>query len=255
MPPRTSLTLVIKRVDTAGCLPAITPFWWAAVDGKGARRGQPEAAKHRCFNRYLNGVNLAPSNGEALSEDITTVAALVRGLLSEDDEKVLKLFGNFYYSPEKGLCICRLLLDVCCQPNSRLICFSNSLLGCLSLESVSVPGWWSEFSFLFLECRRKTRECLNVQNEKATEADGKQLHADVWRRSIIGFCAWICGSHITCATVRTPKHTRVLQRTRYYNSCAGFCDGGVITVIRVAVGGNWVLLKAQRDSMENKHFH
>lgn len=49
------------------------------MDGKGARQGQPEAAKHRCFNRYLNGVNLAPSNGEALSEDITTVAGLVRG--------------------------------------------------------------------------------------------------------------------------------------------------------------------------------
>lgn len=35
------------------------------MDGKGASRGQPEAANHWRFNRHLNAVNLAPSNGDA----------------------------------------------------------------------------------------------------------------------------------------------------------------------------------------------
>lgn len=30
-----------------------------------ARRGQPQAANHWCFNRHLNAVNLAPGNGGA----------------------------------------------------------------------------------------------------------------------------------------------------------------------------------------------
>lgn len=122
------------------------------MDGKGARQGQPEAAKHRCFNRYLNGVNLAPSNGEALSEDITTVGYIrfgERGLF-EDDRKILKLFGNFYYSPEEGLCICSFLLEAYFQPTRLLIGFSKSLLG---------RSWTLESSFLSPEYRRKTCKC------------------------------------------------------------------------------------------------
>lgn len=45
-------------------------------------KGQGEVSQKQqrtgVFNRYLNGVNLAPSNGEDLSEDITTVVGLVR---------------------------------------------------------------------------------------------------------------------------------------------------------------------------------
>lgn len=35
------------------------------MDGMRARRGQPQAANHWCFNRHLNAVNLAPGNGGA----------------------------------------------------------------------------------------------------------------------------------------------------------------------------------------------
>lgn len=69
-------------------------------------KGQGEVSQKQqstgVFNRYLNGVNLAPSNGEDLSEDITTVVRLARRLF-EYEEEILKLFGNFYCSPEEGL--------------------------------------------------------------------------------------------------------------------------------------------------------
>lgn len=71
------------------------------MDGKGARRGQPEAAKHRCFNRYLNGVNLAPTNGEALSEDITTVVGLVRRGFSRTTRKSLNSSETFITPPRR----------------------------------------------------------------------------------------------------------------------------------------------------------
>lgn len=52
--------------------------------------------------------------------------------------------------------------------------------------------------------------------------------------------AWIMYHLCCCVSARTHIHTNraALQYTGYYNSCAGFCEGGVITVIRVAVGGN-----------------
>lgn len=47
-------------------------------------------------------------------------------------------------------------------------------------------------------------------------------------------------------------HAAVLQYAGYYNCCAAFCEGGVITVIRVAVGGSWVLLEEHGDSLEKQ---
>lgn len=52
------------------------------------RRGQPEAAKHWCFNRHLNAVNLALGNGEACLLEISTVPGIeshkrLRGIFEE----------------------------------------------------------------------------------------------------------------------------------------------------------------------------
>lgn len=48
--------------------------WMEKGQGEVSRKQQSTGV----FNRYLNGVNLAPSNGEDLSEGITTVVCLVR---------------------------------------------------------------------------------------------------------------------------------------------------------------------------------
>lgn len=42
------------------------------------------------------------------------------------------------------------------------------------------------------------------------------------------------------------------QYAGYYNRRAAFCEGGVITVIRVAVGGSPVLLGERGDSLEKQ---
>lgn len=74
------------------------------------------------------------------------------------------------------------------------------------------------------------------------------------------------GLQITCVTVSMHRHmhTRAHARIRarhsaavqqyagYYNRRAAFCEGGVITVIRVAVGGSWVLLGEHGDSLEKQ---
>lgn len=93
-------------------------------------KGQGEVSQKQqstgVFNRYLNGVNLAPSNGEDLSEDITTVVRVVRrGFWSTRR----KSFRNFYYSPEEGLCVFSLFLRICFRLSGRLTGFSNSLVG------------------------------------------------------------------------------------------------------------------------------
>lgn len=52
--------------------------------------------------------------------------------------------------------------------------------------------------------------------------------------------AWIMYHLCCCVSAHTHIHTNTvaLQYAGYYNSCTGFCEAGVITVIRVAVGGN-----------------
>lgn len=47
-------------------------------------------------------------------------------------------------------------------------------------------------------------------------------------------------------------HTAVLQSAGYYNPRSALCQGGVITVIRAAVGRKWVLWEEQEDSLERK---
>lgn len=157
-------------------------------------KGQGEVSQKQqstgVFNRYLNGVNLAPSNGEDLSEDITTVVRLVRRLF-EYKEEILKLFGNFYYSPEEGLRVFCLFLRICFRPSGRLTGFSNSLVGLCRCHAES----WSP-----LPSVQRMEQQANVERLMGG------LYADVWRRSIIGFRAWLWGSCITCkSTENTPE--------------------------------------------------
>lgn len=68
--------------------------------------------------------------------------------------------------------------------------------------------------------------------------------------TIIGSAPWIV--YHLCGCEHSHKHTAVLQYAGYYNSSAGFCEGGVITVIKVAVGGNPVLLEEHGNPMEKQ---
>lgn len=51
---------------------------------------------------------------------------------------------------------------------------------------------------------------------------------------------------------RARHSAAVQQYAGYYSRRAAFCEGGVITVIRVAVGGSWALLGEHGDSLEKQ---
>lgn len=195
-------------------------------------KGQGEVSQKQqstgVFNRYLNGVNLAPSNGEDLSEDITTVVRLVRRGFLSTKRKSLNSSETFI------------------TPLRRFCFFSAAFWGSV----FDPPGVWRVLAIVWWDC-------VGVTLRVGVRFPPSSVWAS-WAASICR-CLKEIYNRFPRLALRVVhhlqehrKHAGELQRPGYYNSCAGSCEGGVITVIRGAVGGNGVLLKARGDSLEKQ---
>lgn len=159
-------------------------------------KGQGEVSQKQqstgVFNRYLNGVNLAPSNGEDLSEDTTTVVRLVRrGFLSTRRNSLNS--SETFITPLRRACV-----------------FSAWFCGSV----FDSPGVWRVLAIVWWDCVSVTlrvgghfppsstwnnkKQMWKGEESHGSSAHGQPLYADVRRRSIIGFHAWLWRSCITC---------------------------------------------------------
>lgn len=95
---------------------------------------------------------------------------------------------------------------------------------------------------------------------------GKQQKTSEYKGNVLLYCSTTPVFHLhcvgykspvrlqvcTCTCIRARHRAAVQQYAGYYNRGAALCQGGVITVIRVAVGGSRVLLGERGDSLEKQ---
>lgn len=119
------------------------------MDGKRAKRGQPEAAKHWHFKRHLNTLNLAPGKRGSLPvENIYSFrhdqVTIRLGGSFEGGMKILELY--FFSCPEEVLHISGLLSEgvlACFQLSKKVDGFRQRVWQALTrsrLQNVSMSG-------------------------------------------------------------------------------------------------------------------
>lgn len=169
-------------------------------------KGQGEVSQKQqstgVFNRYLNGVNLAPSNGEDLSEDTTAVVGLVRrGFLSTSRKSLNSL--ETFITPLRGVC-------------GFSACFWGSLQ---PFGGFLATVWWDFVSvtlrvgvlFPLFSVWNKNKQMWKGKESNGSSTDGQPLYADVWRTPVIGFHAWMWGSCITCKNTENTPESSIAQ--------------------------------------------